>query len=244
MTSNQYSTIKMCLQEPFLTICQWLACLSNDKALLDLRRAPPPLVADSHTKARVPSGPAAFAFATTARATGVVRRALAVCDTLFARAARPARDHSPRRRRRLLRRRIAARRSALRAGPRPAFARLQTLPRRIFCTAGTEESVVFMSPTSEPSIEPPEGFAVLQEGKARILTQLNDVFYNKAQVVNRDIRSPCCASSRRSARRSTRATSARPRTRGTKGTCARRPGTRPFCRTCSARRRSSRCTSR
>jgi tRNA (guanine26-N2/guanine27-N2)-dimethyltransferase len=44
-----------------------------------------------------------------------------------------------------------------------------------------------MSPTSEPSIEPPEGFAVLQEGKARILTQLNDVFYNKAQVVNRDI---------------------------------------------------------
>ena len=44
-----------------------------------------------------------------------------------------------------------------------------------------------MSPTGEPSIEPPEGFAVLQEGKARILTQLNDVFYNKAQVVNRDI---------------------------------------------------------
>ena len=28
---------------------------------------------------------------------------------------------------------------------------------------------------------------MLQEGKARILTQLNDVFYNKAQVVNRDI---------------------------------------------------------
>ena len=117
-----------------------------------------------------------------------MRRALAVCDTLFARAARPARDHSP-----LgggggssvdASRLVGAPSARV---PRPAFARLQTLPRRIFCTAGTEESVVFMSPTGEPSIEPPEGFAVLQEGKARILTQLNDVFYNKAQVVNRDI---------------------------------------------------------
>ena len=45
----------------------------------------------------------------------------------------------------------------------------------------------FMSPTGEKTMEPPEGYTVLQEGKARILQQANDVFYNKAQVVNRDL---------------------------------------------------------
>jgi len=44
-----------------------------------------------------------------------------------------------------------------------------------------------MSPTGEKTMEPPEGYTVLQEGKARILQQANDVFYNKAQVVNRDL---------------------------------------------------------
>ena len=142
---------------------------------------------DAHTKARAPSGPAASAFATTARTTGVVRRALAVCDTLFARAARPARDHPPL---------GGGGGSSVDASrlfgapsarvPRPTFARLPR-GRRAFSAAGTDDPLAFMSPTSEPSIEPPEGFAVLQEGKARILTQLNDVFYNKAQVVNRDI---------------------------------------------------------
>ena len=39
----------------------------------------------------------------------------------------------------------------------------------------------------EKTLEPPEGFTVLQEGKARILQRANDVFYNKAQVVNRDL---------------------------------------------------------
>eukprot|EP00850_Spirogloea_muscicola_P006719 SM000032S12103 [mRNA] locus=s32:522953:532169:+ [translate_table: standard] len=33
----------------------------------------------------------------------------------------------------------------------------------------------------------PEGFTVLAEGRARILQHGNDVFYNKAQIVNRDI---------------------------------------------------------
>jgi len=41
--------------------------------------------------------------------------------------------------------------------------------------------------TGEATLPPPDGFAVLQEGKARILTNANDVFYNKAQVVNRDL---------------------------------------------------------
>ncbi len=40
---------------------------------------------------------------------------------------------------------------------------------------------------AEPTLPPHEGYQVLQEGKARILTQQNDVFYNKAQVVNRDV---------------------------------------------------------
>ena len=39
----------------------------------------------------------------------------------------------------------------------------------------------------EKTLDPPEGFTVLQEGKARILQRENDVFYNKAQVVNRDL---------------------------------------------------------
>ena len=39
----------------------------------------------------------------------------------------------------------------------------------------------------EKTMDPPEGFTVLQEGKARILQRENDVFYNKAQVVNRDL---------------------------------------------------------
>eukprot|EP00897_Mesotaenium_endlicherianum_P008110 jgi/Mesen1/7327/ME000376S06488 len=33
----------------------------------------------------------------------------------------------------------------------------------------------------------PEGFSVLKEGEARILQHGNDVFYNKAQIVNRDL---------------------------------------------------------
>lgn len=33
----------------------------------------------------------------------------------------------------------------------------------------------------------PEGFSSVTEGKATILHEGNDVFYNKAQVVNRDI---------------------------------------------------------
>lgn len=39
----------------------------------------------------------------------------------------------------------------------------------------------------EKTLDPPEGYTVLQEGKARILQRENDVFYNKAQVVNRDL---------------------------------------------------------
>lgn len=47
-----------------------------------------------------------------------------------------------------------------------------------------------MAPTTEDvekTVAAPEGFSVLQEGKARILQRENDVFYNKAQVVNRDL---------------------------------------------------------
>lgn len=43
------------------------------------------------------------------------------------------------------------------------------------------------SNADEKTLAPPEGFTVLQEGKARILQRENDVFYNKAQVVNRDL---------------------------------------------------------
>ncbi|GFR46050.1 hypothetical protein Agub_g7520, partial [Astrephomene gubernaculifera] len=33
----------------------------------------------------------------------------------------------------------------------------------------------------------PEGYKILQEGKARILKKGNEVFYNEAQVTNRDL---------------------------------------------------------
>tara|TARA_B110000971_G_scaffold160959_1_gene164533 strand:+ start:3741 stop:5762 length:2022 start_codon:yes stop_codon:yes gene_type:complete len=55
----------------------------------------------------------------------------------------------------------------------------------VYSTLSTPQE--FMSPTDETPLPPPEGYTVLQEGKARILTMQNDVFYNKAQVVNRDI---------------------------------------------------------
>eukprot|EP00850_Spirogloea_muscicola_P011482 SM000071S21106 [mRNA] locus=s71:391555:399694:+ [translate_table: standard] len=42
-------------------------------------------------------------------------------------------------------------------------------------------------PSAAAAPPAPEGFTVLAEGRARILQHGNDVFYNKAQIVNRDI---------------------------------------------------------
>lgn len=59
--------------------------------------------------------------------------------------------------------------------------------RHIASALVTDARALMTLTPNEKTLDPPEGFTVLQEGKARILQRENDVFYNKAQVVNRDL---------------------------------------------------------
>ena len=64
----------------------------------------------------------------------------------------------------------------------PPSARHQTVVNCMHAASGS----LNRAPSKRPP-PPPKGFTVRTEGKASILQRANDVFFNPAQVVNRDM---------------------------------------------------------
>eukprot|EP00898_Chlorokybus_atmophyticus_P008128 jgi/Chlat1/8316/Chrsp78S07725 len=64
---------------------------------------------------------------------------------------------------------------------------LRSAPLSSMASAADRQLPAASSTPNSTQQQPPPGFSVLKEGQASILQKGNDVFYNKAQVVNRDL---------------------------------------------------------